>query len=222
MIRSVQSYSLMAVALGSAASVATVAPAMAEGWMPKDGIYGSVKGGAAWVDDHSYDGGGLGPVETKLDDGLLGTAAIGMKRGMMRYELEGVRSEADVKAHTVNGVSAGGGGKTELTAAMANVYVDLGQYGGFKPYVGGGAGYARVGFKGYDTPGTGEFLDDNDDVLAYQGMAGVSYDLNPCWALTAEYRYIGTNDAEVTTTAGTNTSMSYDSNNVLIGARYTF
>jgi len=215
-------YSVAAVALAGFASFAAVAPAMADGWLPKDGMYGSIKGGAAWVDDHSYStAGGTSTVETKLDDGLIGTAALGVKSGIMRYELEGIRQESDVKAHTVGGTGIGGGGKTTLSGAMGNVYIDLGEHMGLKPYIGGGAGYARVGFEDYRVGGT-TVLDDKDDVFAYQGMAGVSYDLNPHWALTAEYRYLGTNDAKVTAAGGTATKVSYDSNNVLIGARYTF
>ncbi len=223
MSRSSSMYSVAAVALAGAASVAVVAPAMADGWLPKDGMYGSIKGGAAWVDDHSYSapGGGAGIVETKLDDGLIGTAALGVKSGIMRYELEGIRQESDVKAHTVGGTSIGGGGKTTLSGAMGNVYIDLGEHMGLKPYIGGGAGYARVGFENF-TAGGVTVLDEKDDVFAYQGMAGVSYDLNPHWALTAEYRYLGANDAKVSTVGGGTTKVSYDSNNVLIGARYTF
>lgn len=212
-------YSVAAVALAGAASVMSIAPAMAN-----DGMYGSIKGGAAWLDDHSYSapgGGGAGIVETKLDDGLIGTAALGVKSGIMRYELEGIRQESDVKAHTIGGTGIGGGGKTTLSGAMGNVYIDLGEHMGLKPYIGGGAGYARVGFENF-TAGGVTVLDAKDDVLAYQGMAGVSYDLNPHWSLTAEYRYLGANDAKVTTTGGGTTKVSYDSNNVLIGARYTF
>jgi len=215
----------LSVALAGVAAMGEATAAQADswatGWMPKDGIYGSVKGGASWVDDHSYTT-GLGSTETKLETGTIGSVAIGARNGMMRYELEGLRQDSDVKSHSAAGVAVGGSGESELTAAMANVYVDFGERLGVKPYIGGGIGYGHVNFKDYSATGTGQFLDDSDNVLAYQGIAGVAYDINPCWAVTAEYRYIGTNDAEVATSAGTNTKVSYDSNNVLVGLRYTF
>jgi len=221
-----KTFTISAVALG-----AVVLPQLghAEGIWPfccnahdQDGPYASVKGGWTDTDDHSYNT-GVGLAETKLKNGALGSAAMGYKYGVMRYEAEVLHQESDAKSHTIGGVTPGGvDGSPATTAAMANAYVDLGTYIGLKPYVGGGVGYSRVKFKDYRTASTGTFLDDSDNVLAYQGMAGVSYDITPKLALTGEYRYLGTNDPEVTTVGGTNTKISNDSNNGMLGLRYTF
>lgn len=204
--------------LGVMAGVAAAGAAIAD--TVDDGVYGSLKGGATWQDDQSYDGAGLTGVETKFDRGRIGTAAIGVRSGPMRYELEGVHSESDVKSQNAGGGSVTGGGKSRLTAGMANVYVDLGTYVGVKPYIGGGAGYGRVKVDNYTVGGV-TAVNGKDDVLAYQGMAGVSYDITPKLAVTGEYRYVGTNDATVDGPFGPS-KVSYDSNNVLVGLRYTF
>jgi opacity protein-like surface antigen len=197
-------------------------------WLPSwgqdrtaDGAYLSIKGGMSDVDDHSYNT-GIGPASTKLKNGYIPSGAVGVRRGVMRYEIEGLHQESDVRNHSIGGAqTANPDGSTATSAAMANVYVDLGTHLGLKPYIGGGAGYAHVKYKDYRGNGVG-FLDDSDDVFAYQGIAGVAYDINPCWTATAEYRYLGTNDPEVTTAGGTSTKVSNDSNNVLVGLRYKF
>jgi OOP family OmpA-OmpF porin len=188
----------------------------------QDGPYVSVKGGWTGTDNHSYNT-GAGRASTKLDNGQIMSGAVGYKYGVMRYEVEGIHQASDVKSHTIAGTPRGGSdGKTQTDAAMANAYVDLGTYIGLKPYVGAGLGYSRVKYKNYSSSSTGPFLNDSDNAMAYQGMAGVSYDITPKWSATAEYRYLGTNDAEVTTAGGGQTKIGNDSNNVLVGLRYTF
>lgn len=186
-----------------------------------DGGYASLKGGAQFLDDPDYRV-GASNVKSKMDTGALGSAAIGMRHGPFRGEIEGLYSESDDKSNNVSGVgSANSDGKTKLTAAMGNAYYDIANVKGFVPYVGGGVGYGHVKFDNYRANGA-NLVDKSDNVLAYQGIAGVSYQINPCWDLTAEYRYIGTQDASVRTSAGNKTDISYDSNNVLVGARYNF
>lgn len=182
-----------------------------------DGGYASVKGGASWVDDQDYRVGGTG-VSTKLDTGGIGSAAIGMRKGPFRGEIEGLYSESEVDKHNVAGNADG---KTKLTAAMGNVYYDITKIDGFVPYVGGGVGYGHMKLDNYSAGAT-KLVDKSDNVLAYQGIAGVSYQINPCWDVTAEYRYLGTQDASVRTAAGNKTDVSYNSNNVLVGLRYNF
>jgi len=186
-----------------------------------DGVYVRGEGGWTNIDDNSF-ATGAGTVSNKYeDDGYSYGAAIGMKKGPMRYELEGLHQESDVKSNSLAGAPlAGSGGTAELNAAMANVYYDFGN-GRLKPYIGGGAGIAEMKMDNISGGGA-TLMDDSDSVLAYQGMAGVSYQLNPCWSVNAEYRYVGTNDAELTTPGGATSKVAYDSNNVMLGLTYKF
>jgi opacity protein-like surface antigen len=202
------------------AALPAVAGAQDMGWV-RDGAYARVEGGWSNLDDNSFNT-GAGRVDSKYDDdGYIAGAAIGSKMGPWRAEIEALYSENDVKSNNLNGAAlAGVDGKTKLTAGMVNGYYDFGQ-ARFKPYVGGGVGYANVKLDNYRGGGT-TLADDDDNVLAYQGIAGVSYELNPCWSINGEYRYIGTNDAEINTFGGGKSKVAYDSNNVMVGLSYKF
>lgn len=206
--------------LPSAALLAVIAatPALADGWRG-DGLYGSVKGG--WTKPENQDFDNIG-TEVEFDDGWTGSAAIGAKHGNMRVELEGLHQEANVKSVNTNGVATGPGDETKLTAAMVNGYYDFKNSSYWTPYVGVGAGYGRVKANSYNPAGGANAIDDDDGVLAYQGMAGVAYEFNPCWSFTGEYRYVGSTDADLTTAGGTNVNTRYQSHNLLAGVRYTF
>ncbi|MBI1309192.1 MAG: outer membrane beta-barrel protein [Proteobacteria bacterium] len=211
---------LTVAAAGAAMVAAMPLAAHADQWggaeWANDGIYVRGEGGWTNLDDNHFNTTG-GQVNTKYKEGYNVGAAVGTKSGAWRYEVEGIHQEADVKT---NSGLPGSGGTSKMTAAMGNVYYDIGN-GRLKPYVGGGVGMADVKLDNY-TGGGATLMDDSDTVLAYQGMAGVSYQLNPCWAINAEYRYVGTNDAELTSASGTTSKVAYDSNNVLLGLTYKF
>jgi len=186
-----------------------------------NGPYVSVRGGWSVQDDQDYNT-GAGRTHTELNNGYLASAALGTRRGPWRAEIEGIHQHNDVDSHIVAGATLpGSDGDMHVDAAMANIYRDVGHIGPLHPYIGGGVGYARVSLNNYRGAGA-TFLDDNDGVFAYQGMAGVSYDINPCWSANVEYRYLGGNDAHVTTSGGTNTKVNYSSNNVVAGLTYKF
>lgn len=87
-----------------------------------------------------------------------------------------------------------------VTTIMANAYVDLGNYAGFTPYVGGGLGGALVHWDDLSNDETctgtctGVAGDSNHDGIgdwrfAYALHAGVSYDLNASLKLDAGYTF---------------------------------
>jgi opacity protein-like surface antigen len=90
---------------------------------------------------------------------------------------------------------------------LANVYADLGKWGRFSPYIGAGAGFARVELshleaQSYGTltdPATGASFSRTESAasknnsewnFAWALMAGLSVDLNPEAILDVGYRYI--------------------------------
>lgn len=188
MKKSVFAATVMAVGL-----VAVAGAAQADAWS-RDGMYATVKGGVTQAQDQSFG--------VEYDTGFTGGAAVGKKFGNYRAELEGIYEESDVD---VSGLD----GKTEFYGAMANGYYDFANTTRFTPYVGAGIGYGKVRYSS-DTAGVDST---SEDTLAYQGIAGVGYELNPCWTLTGEYRYVGTTKAADT---------RYQSHSALAGLRYTF
>lgn len=182
---------MLAATVLSAGLVAIAGTASAEGWS-RDGMYAGVKAGVTQPQDQSFN--------TEYDTGFTGGAFVGKKFGNIRAELEGIYEQSDVD---------GFDGKTEFYGAMANGYYDFKNASRFTPYLGAGLGYGKVRYSS-DTAGVDSA---SEDTLAYQGIAGVGYELNPCWTLTGEYRYLGTTKAADT---------RYQSHSVLAGLRYTF
>ena len=184
---------MFAITALSAGLVAVAGSASAADWMNRDGMYATVKGGVTQPQDQSFN--------TSYDTGFTAGAAVGKKIGTnYRAEIEGIYEESDADS-----VAA----KTEFSAAMVNGYYDFKNSSFFTPYVGVGAGYGHVRYHS-DVAGVPS---NSEDTLAYQGIAGVGYELNPCWTLTGEYRFVGTTEAADT---------RYQSHSGIVGLRYSF
>lgn len=158
---------------------------------------------------------------TEFDDGYALSAAIGRRFGNWRGELELAYQSNDVDTHrdvqaagiplgaedagvlitgspnlgvSVADLVAAGRGSVDTTFAMANLYYDFNAWSGFTPYVGGGIG---AGFVNVDySPSDVQIVDDDATVLAYQVIAGASYDVSDRIELFAQYRYRATEDVE--------------------------
>lgn len=159
---------------------------------------------------------------TEFENGFAVNGAIGRRYGAFRGEIEAAYQRSSVQSHnnvlaggialgaedagvlitgspnlgvTVGDLVADGQGDLSTVFIMANVYYDLETGTPFKPYIGVGAG---VGFVDVSySPSATAILDDNSTQFAYQGMAGVAYEVSPMTELYAGYRYRATLDAEV-------------------------
>lgn len=157
-------------------------------WMGMQGPYMTAFGG--W-NKTSNDSG------IDFDDGWLAGVAVGGKMPWARGELEA--------AYRNNDLNGAGGGEAESWDVMANAYWDIETNSMITPYLGVGIGAANVDL---DIAG----IDDSWE-FAYQGMAGLNFDVAPQWTLGAEYRYFATTEID---------GVDY-SNNALLGTvRYTF
>ena len=120
----------------------------------------------------------------------------------------------------------GGTGHIDSLAFMANGYYDFLNSSAFTPYIGGGIGGAEVyGHKvGITSPFNFTFSA-HDWEFAYQGIAGVRYNLNPNWDIHLDYRYFATLDPKFTINFfGTkfNQSTQYHTHNIMLGIAYHF
>lgn len=213
---------MVAVLAAIGSLVATAANAQSSSWMPPIPKNGYVRAEGGWnnTDDNHY-GTSAGRISNKYKEGYMAGVAVGAQNGPWRYEAEAFQNTAKVKAQSLNGAArSGADGSMKLGALMGNAYYDFGQ-ARIKPYIGGGIGVGRLNVDSQRSAGT-TFSDDSDTVLAYQGMAGVKYDLNPCWSVNAEYRYIGANDGDIQTLGGGKSKVAYDSNNIIVGLTYKF
>ena len=100
--------------------------------------------------------------------------------------------------------AARGQADLSTTAALANVYLDLGTWYGFTPYVGAGAGYAWTRLDSYAVTGCGApcpsggvdlaaptaSIGHTQGDFAYALMAGVSVDAGRSLSVDLGYRYL--------------------------------
>jgi opacity protein-like surface antigen len=74
------------------------------------------------------------------------------------------------------------------TAVMANVWYDF-DVGGFRPYVGGGIGWADVEVDGAYITSPDPVIDASDDGFAWQLGGGINFPVSPNVQLGFGYRY---------------------------------
>lgn len=180
------------VALTTAGAYAAEASQESEkGWFKPDSLYVSL--GAGWNHAQDADFKAINKNTVEYDEGWLGTAAIGHRwGGNLRTEVEGSYRRNDVDKVTGPG-SAGGSGNFHSWNVMLNQYYDFNRYAGWTPYlgVGMGASFQEASHIGNAfTPATS--INGWDTQFAYQGIAGLDYDITPRSTVGLRYNYFGT------------------------------
>ncbi len=114
----------------------------------------------------------------------------------------GFRTEAEV-ARRNNDIS-GTSSDVEATTFMINVLYDFNRGGRFQPYIGVGAGYAKV-----------ELGDDDDSNWAWQATAGVGVPVNERLVFDLGYRFLSVDDLDFN-----GVDAEYEHQAVTVGLRY--
>jgi OmpA-OmpF porin, OOP family len=157
--------------------------------------------------------------DVDLDHGFVGNVAVGHGYG------NGFRTELELgfRENDVDSISGGGAASGDVSSwsAMVNALYDFNASGKLQPYVGVGAGVARLDVSGA-SPSAGTTIDDADTTFAWQGMAGVAYAVSERVKLTLGYRYFAVPDASINNSAGTSFDSDYASHDILFGLRYSF
>ncbi|HSV28259.1 MAG TPA: OmpA family protein [Candidatus Omnitrophota bacterium] len=142
--------------------------------------------------------------------------------GQVGYNFGGPKAEFEVGYRTndhdnINNISANG--DTSSWSFMANGIYEFLPQSKFHPFLGAGIGYANV-----DTNGTsaGVAYSGDEWVFAYQGLAGVAYDVADNVAIKAQYRYFATLDYDIRATNGLRGEADYNNHSVLVGLTYKF
>jgi len=121
--------------------------------------------------------------------------------------------------------------KIRSETVLVNGYVDFGTWGGFTPYVGGGAGVARLKSVNYvdttDSPSiTGVMGQGTQQNFAWAAMAGVAYQVSPSWMVDFGFRHLDLGDVVSSNGAGSRTNAivfrNQTVNEVRVGLRYLF
>ena len=187
----------------AAAATLLVAPAA-----NAQGLYGAIGAGLNYMgyeNEISVDS-GAGPFPfsstSEYDNGFGVYSSLGYDWGnRVRSELEFSYRKNDIAA--IDPAAGFSGfpngsiqGETETTALMANLLLDITQDTAITPYIGGGIGLARVHHQvagstavGAPTSPLAIAYGDTDTVFAYQGIAGLAFDLAENLVLDLSYRY---------------------------------
>ncbi|GAB4531944.1 MAG: outer membrane beta-barrel protein [Amphiplicatus sp.] len=190
----------MIIAAASAAALLS-APAHA------DESYAKLFGGVGFGVDHDFEGEvldspvGSGELDTELGYDVGG--ALGYRfADFFSVEGEIAYRSNDIDGGVIAGAPFSADGDLNALSFMANgVFSAPGRYG-FTPYVGAGAGAARIGGDG-----------DHEVVFAYQAFGGVKRQLTDRVAAGVEYRYFGAEDATFSNPLGSVTT-DYSGHNV--------
>lgn len=200
--------------------------ASSAGYAQDDRTYFGFHGMWTDLDDASFQV-APGTIDTKYDSGAGFGVTLGRTYGALRGELEYTARMNDVDSHSLNGGATLPGSKGEATsnAFMVNGYYDFNTDTAFTPYVGAGIGMAKVKFEDFGVAPIPDVLDDSGTQFAYQFMLGGDVAVSDTWKIFAEYRYFRSDDVDATTsnvTGAVDNSISYKTNNVLLGARVYF
>ena len=142
--------------------------------------------------------GGAFPTDDFDNDGVYKVSLGWQFHPMMRAEIEGGYRNLDT--------DGAGSGDADVWTAMFNGIFDIKNDTMFTPYIGVGIGYAYENLDANAAAGG----NNNESAFAYQGIAGVSFNIDNNWAVTAQYNYIDT------------TNFDYSAHEVTGGLRYTF
>lgn len=152
----------------------------------RSGLYLSLGAGATFPADSSIENLGIDNSES-LNVGPSATGAIGLYLGDFRFEAEAGYRYNDLSSFTLGGVGVSASGHLESLSLMGNLYYDIPLSPTIDWYIGGGAGSAQ-----YHTSVTVAGLSasgGSDWKFAYQGMTGLSFQLDKKIYLTVGYRY---------------------------------
>jgi opacity protein-like surface antigen len=104
-------------------------------------------------------------------------------------------------------------GQNSMWEGMVNAYLDIGRFGGFRPYVGAGLGFLYSSYSGHvnnrncEDFAVGDVsfvcagneadyeIDDTSVSLLWSLTGGFAYDFDENWAVDVGYRYLSASDA---------------------------
>jgi len=162
--------------------------------------YAAFGGGATFLNDNDTTQAGI-TITSEFDSGGALFGSVGATLGNFRAEGELFSSYNEVSAMTGNGITINTEGDFATVALMLNGYFDIPTGSKWRPYLGGGIGFANVSYNDIVLRGA-LVVNDDDTVFAYQAKAGISYAFSPRWDGTLGYRYFGTNNADFVDTTG--------------------
>ena len=182
-----------------------------------DGPYMRFAAGGGHVDEDSY-----GNFDFEL--GYVGTAAVGYNWFFpetiadLRVELEGAYRYNDIDEL----LTVSTDGEVQAFSAMINGYFDFRTNLVVVPYVGAGFGATHIRHEDDGAGGAFGVIDDHDTAFTYQVMAGLTYNMSENLAVGIEYRFLETEDFELSRSGGGFFEDDYNHHSALVTVRLGF
>jgi OOP family OmpA-OmpF porin len=111
-------------------------------------------------------------------------------------------------------------GRMEIYAPMFNIYYGFRADAAVNPYLGAGAGLARLSIE--DLAAGAATVDDFAGGPAWQGMAGVDIAVSESWKLSFEYRYFAVDKIKLVDSLGFPLKIDYQASAAMLGLRAGF
>jgi opacity protein-like surface antigen len=132
------------------------------------------------------------------DNTITAGGGFGYKHKWLRADLTfdyGVRGTVKGDAGAIGSYV---NGRLDTFTGLANVYLDMGTWGGVTPYIGAGIGGSRLNMTDLQVGGLGPVAPRDVWRWSWAWMAGLSWQFMPNLALDVGYRYLKLGDAEST------------------------
>lgn len=181
-------------------------------------FYASTRGGGTVLGDTDFD---AVAIEFEPGAAALGALGIYVESGRMEAEVGYRRNNIDKISYRRKGSTFDPGGIFSVWSFMVNSIADYETGSDFLPYLGVGAGAARISLE--EDLSLGVAIDKAEDwVFAYHGMLGFGYPLMKRLTLDFEYRYFAILKPEFAVAGGEAIEFDYATHNAMLGLRYAF
>lgn len=190
-----------------------------------DDWYAAFAVGSDYADKVKFADSGL---RAELDRGFpVGGGAIGARVGARLYaELEGMYRVNDFEvlysSDSAVEINPDPADAISSTSVMANLWYEFLPASGMRPFLGAGLGWARIDVEASNEVTGERLVDDRAGALAYQLIAGFTFDVSPRVDLSVSYRLWRTESFEFETTAGLDEKSRQTVHSTLLGMRYHF
>jgi len=171
-----------------------------------------------------------GTLETDFNPGYMAGLVAGLSfEAVQRWNIERIRAEAEVgyrssellRVKGSQGLSTNMSGSLTVTNYMLNGYLDnTSAFTKEVPvslFISAGAGVAVASISSIVYQGATLAKSAQNTQLAYQGGAGIGYELTKLFGIDVTYKYLGTTPFKF---AGV--KAEYGSHNIMFGAKYSF
>jgi opacity protein-like surface antigen len=161
--------------------------------------------------------------DNKMDGSVMGGFGAGFKWRQLRTDL--TVDAAPEATFTGSGLATAATAKVQSFTGLANVYYDFGTWWSVTPYIGVGAGAARLSVSGYRSASNPPFAVSDNQVnnFAWAMMAGANYQILPNLGVDVGYRYLDQGDARTAADAfGHLTLKNLRSHELRLGVRWSY